>query len=238
MNFGKIPPLFKPIANVPEELAAGEIVILLGDLASGEEIPLSREERHRAEGMSSMKARLPFLAARRMLRSVLSQWYGVPCGELTIMPDAFGKPRLVTDDPIHFSITHSSECVAAAFSRSEVGLDVERMREVDARMLASRFFSRKEAADVAASGNPELFFKLWTCREAAIKADGRGMSKLIGITEVVSGSGGEEETVEVLIGSDRWRSVHWKIDAETHAALAYREHPPLISWCDLRCRLE
>jgi phosphopantetheinyl transferase len=234
INLSTHKPLFRIASGFSDALEHDEIVIAVGGLEVFAGTPLSFGERERAASMSSEQARLRFTAARRLLRSVVSRWCAIAASELEILPDEHGKPRLGTPDPIHFSITHSSGCVAVAFSRSEVGIDLECLREVDAPALARRFFSAEEAIACESSADHELFFKLWTCREAAIKGDGRGLSKLLGVTRVVSLNGGKGDPMEVLIGEESWHAIPWKVDAETHAALAFRKKPSLISWCDLR----
>lgn len=226
--------LFTVISNVPKSLPREGIVLITAGLGVFPDVSLTPAEAARAEAISSPETVARFASARRLLRSVLSGWTSVPPPELEIIPDANGKPRLLTQDPIHFSITHSSDSVAIAFSRSPVGLDLECEREVDAPALASRFFSPEEASLFGGSADYDLFFKLWTCREAAIKGDGRGLSKLLGVTKVVGMSEGEAALVEVRIGDDRWEAIHWKVGEAIHGAVAFQGKPPLISWCDLR----
>ena len=234
INLSTHKPLFRGVSGFPDALERDEIVIAVGGLEVFAETPLSSRERERAASMTSEEARLRFTAARRLLRSVASRWCPISASELEILPDEHGKPRLATPDPIHFSITHSSGCVAVAFSRSEVGLDLECVREVDSPALARRFFSAEEAIACESSVDHELFFKLWTCREAAIKGDGRGLSNLLGITRVASWNRGMGDPLEILIGEESWHAIPWKVDAETHASVAFRKKPSLISWCDLR----
>lgn len=225
--------LFSVIRNVPESLPEGGIIMISGGLDVLDRGVLSPQEADRANEISSPDARARFVAARRIVRSTLSKWRAVSPSELEIIPDEHGKPFLTANDPIHFSITHSSDRVAVAFSRNRVGLDLERVREVDAPALASRFFSPEEAERFDGSTNPDLFFKLWTCREAAIKGDGRGLSKLLGITRVTGMGEGDISSVQIQIGPVSWDAIHWKIRGEIHGALAFQSKPTLISWCDL-----
>jgi phosphopantetheinyl transferase len=234
INLSTHKPLFRIASGFPDTLEHDEIVVAVGGLEVFAGTPLSFGERERAASMSSEQARLRFTAARRLLRSVVSRWCAIAASELEILPDEHGKPRLATPDPIHFSITHSSGCVAVAFSRSEVGLDLECVREVDTPALARRFFSADEAIACESSADHELFFRLWTCREAAIKGDGRGLSNLLGVTRVASWNRGIGDPMEVLIDKESWHTIPWKVDTETHAAVAFRKKPSLISWCDLR----
>lgn len=229
-----LPRAFRLLNHVPEFLRENEIIVVSGRLGVLQETPLSSPETDRARSMSSPEARERFTTARRILRSVLSQWTSVPPADLEIVTDEYGKPLFATDDPIHFSITHSSDRVAIAFSRDRVGLDLECVRHVDAHALAARFFPKEEATLFKGSVDPSLFFKLWTCREAAIKGDGRGLAQLLGITRVATMGDGMEGPVEVLIGSGRWDVLPWRMEGDVHGALAFQGKPTLISWCDLR----
>jgi hypothetical protein len=135
--------LFTSVSIVPGELSRDEILVIAGDLASFEGIPLSHAESRRAQSMSSVEARLRFTAARRILRSVISSWIGVSPLDLEIVPDENGKPRLEPSGDVHFSISHTSDYIAVAFSRSAVGLDLERMRQVDAMAWHRASFPRR-----------------------------------------------------------------------------------------------
>ena len=234
---------FIPVGRIPEALASDEIVLVSGDLGVLSDISLSPREQRRAEAMASDGARLRFTAARRLLRGTLSRWMDQEASEIEILPDEHGKPRLVSPssgDAIRFSIAHSAHHVAVAFSRRDVGLDLESERPVDVRALSARFFSAEEAAAVRGNAESSFFFRLWTCREAAIKADGKGLAKLMGITRVLLDreGRGHGEAMEVRIGSETWTVIPWEALREasgiSYGALAFREKPSLISWCDLR----
>ena len=232
INLRSMHPLFTPVSNLPDSLPGQGIIVISGGLDVLKGFELSTEEGKRAYEINSPEGRARFMAARRIVRSALSKWSAADPSELEIIPDENGKPFLVANDPIHFSITHSSDHIAVAFSLNRIGLDLEQVRKVDGAALASRFLSPQEAARVAQSEDPSLFFKLWTCREAAIKADGRGLSKLLAITSVTEAGRGIADPLEVKIGNDRWEALHWNSGA-IHGALAFQRMPSLISWYDL-----
>lgn len=90
------------------------------------------------------------------------------------------KPRLRGGN-LHFNVSHSGDAMLLAVSRHhEIGVDIEitqRSRRVVE--LAERWFDPIEAAALRAL--PELlrqraFLNLWTCKEAALKADGSGIA--------------------------------------------------------------
>lgn len=219
------------MGDLPESCNEGCILLItagLGDLA-GVELPAT--ERERASKMEILTARR-FLAARRVVRAMFSKLSGIPTEKINLDLDSNGKPFLDAMD-YQFSMAHSGEMVAVAISRSPIGVDLEIEREVDVVTLAQRFFSPEEALILERNPDPTLFFRLWTCREAAIKADGRGLAKLLGQTKVdeeANSAGG----IDVTIGGESWIACHCRESARVHVAMAFREHPSLINWSDLR----
>ena len=76
----------------------------------------------------------------------------------------------------HFSIAHSGAYVLCAVSDQQpVGVDIERIRPIElAEMEPS--FSPSDWQAILANDNPRRYlFDYWTRKEAAIKADGRGL---------------------------------------------------------------
>jgi 4'-phosphopantetheinyl transferase len=90
--------------------------------------------------------------------------------------DASGRPRLL-DCPADFSISHSGGLVLCALTMAgRLGVDVERRARMKNLELRAAF-GDGEWADILASTDPSLTaLRLWTIKEAALKADGRGLS--------------------------------------------------------------
>ncbi|KAH0461778.1 hypothetical protein IEQ34_009353 [Dendrobium chrysotoxum] len=85
---------------------------------------------------------------------------------------------------LHFNISHSSSLVACAVTVDlQVGIDVEdkqRKLKHDVLSFARRFFSPNEVEFLHGMSDPLIqqqeFVKLWTLKEAYVKALGRGFS--------------------------------------------------------------
>ena len=94
-----------------------------------------------------------------------------------------GKPYLCDRD-FFFSLSHSGDYVICAISPREVGADIQRMRTKGEQRLADRFFSAAERAllqsCVDQNQRQELFFRLWTRKEAYGKMTGEGIAAAIG----------------------------------------------------------
>ena len=114
-------------------------------------------------------------------RTVLARYAGVPPGALTLTVDTYGKPRLAAPSSLGFNLSHCGDVVLLALGRGvELGVDVEALRpRPRALQLAQRYFTADEAAALAAL--PEVlrqqaFYRLWTAKEAVLKALGRGLA--------------------------------------------------------------
>jgi len=94
------------------------------------------------------------------------------CGE------AHGKPRIV-GDAVHISASHSKDRVVAAVSlRGPLGIDVEHISSVAFAEFDDAALTAGERAAVAAlppRERPPARARLWTRKEAALKASGVGL---------------------------------------------------------------
>lgn len=129
------------------------------------------------------------ICSRRLLESVLAV-YHPGATLLPIARDALGRPRLV-DGSLDFNLSHSGDRVVVAITAGDrVGVDVEQIKHSrDWLALAERFFSRQEAAHLAACGEStdllaSKFHILWTAKEAALKARGCGISAGLAQTSI------------------------------------------------------
>lgn len=91
---------------------------------------------------------------------------------------AHGKPSLAERPDVHYNISHADGIATVAVSEFECGIDCERVREYDPRVM-KRVCSETEQALISDAPEAErdlLFFRLWTLKEAYVKALGSGLS--------------------------------------------------------------
>ena len=174
------------VASDPQApLRDGEVHVWHGTL-DAEPGPVSPAEEARARRMRSPRRRREFLVCRGALRRVLGETLGIDPLAVPIREGAHGKPRLAYRGStfrgpprIGFNVSHSdARFIVALALGMDPGVDVERIRpRRDLAGLARRFFSPAEQRAVADAPDPLLaFHRVWTRKEAVIKADGRGVS--------------------------------------------------------------
>lgn len=140
---------------------------------------LSAEERARAARYLNPAHGERYLAAHAHLRWVLAQALGCGPAEVEFRRGAHGKPELAGAGP-RFNLSHSGGMgLIGLHPRLELGVDIEAERARNFTGLAGRFFTRGEQAWLADQADTaHAFARLWTCKEAWMKADGRGLAVL------------------------------------------------------------
>jgi 4'-phosphopantetheinyl transferase len=144
---------------------------------------LAPDEQERAARFLFQKDRERFIAARGLLRAILSRYLNLRPDDLYFGYGAHGKPFLARAPcgDVRFNVSHSHGLALFAFARErDLGIDVEQMRlEVAGQRIAERFFSACEVAalrGLPAEQHTEAFFNCWTRKEAYMKARGEGLS--------------------------------------------------------------
>jgi len=89
-----------------------------------------------------------------------------------IIRSEYGKPYF-KDSDIFFSYSHCKNAVACAVSKSEIGVDIELIREVKPAVI-KRVCCENELKIIK---NAEDFIKIWTMKEAFAKFTGRGFAQ-------------------------------------------------------------
>jgi 4'-phosphopantetheinyl transferase len=145
---------------------------------------LDRGERERAARFRIAADRREFVAAHALLRIMLAHHLGVPPTAWRFLADANGKPSIdpnVGPHQLPFNLSHTRGLVAVALtSRGAIGVDVEEIDEAKADLaIAEAYFARSEVdllEKALPSERARCFFRLWTLKEAYIKAIGKGLS--------------------------------------------------------------
>lgn len=115
-------------------------------------------------------------SSEKFARFVLGKYINEDGNKLKISRNQYGKPYLVEYTNIHFNISHSKGAIACAVSDRPVGVDIERIRKIDFRIVRY-FFSQQEKDYIFAdSESTDLrFTEVWTKKEAYLKFLGTGI---------------------------------------------------------------
>jgi 4'-phosphopantetheinyl transferase len=145
---------------------------------------LNKEEQVRCHRYPLPGPRRRFALCRAALRAILCRQLGCSNERLSFGSSDHGKPfALVDQEPaaISFNLSHSAKHgLIAIVPNGRLGVDVEeRVSRKDFDELSEAVFSPHEQsalASVHGRDRVQLFFRLWTIKEALIKALGLGFS--------------------------------------------------------------
>jgi len=173
---------FVPHKPGAKELAPGEVhfwaVPLTGDPDRLVRL-LSPAELQRAERHRFLDHRRRYAIGHDQLRALLGGYAGLDPTRLTFRAGPRGKPYLEQPHDLYFNLSHSGQLALVAVSRSEVGVDLEKVRHLESLLeIARRHFSAMEFAALEKAleeARLELFYRCWTRKEAYIKAVGEGL---------------------------------------------------------------
>jgi 4'-phosphopantetheinyl transferase len=179
--------------------------------SDGDAAALPQASVQRAARFVHEADRRRYLASHRALRALLGDVQPWTRG-------SHGKPQLAVAPP-HFNLSRREGVAAIALSAThEVGVDVETLRPIeDARALAALHFSAAERAAAAVQGDA-AFLRVWTRKEACMKATGLGLSLAPASFEC-----GSEGRAQVSI---RTRQRDWTLLVHTPRVDA----PLVLSW--------
>ena len=154
------------------------------EVEPGLEDMLDDAERARARALPSAARRRRFTVAHGAARLILGTQLGLPPGQIRWRHGPAGKPELdrtpeLEGPPadLRFSLSDSGDLAALAVTRGRaVGVDLQRLPAVaDPAGLAERFYPSAESRFVAEggpAGQVSRLIRLWTRKEACVKATG------------------------------------------------------------------
>lgn len=173
------------MTNRPPALRPGVVYLWEGRLdVPGRDVRaaralLSDRETARADRFAHDRHRRRYTVARAHLRRILGRLTGTGPKDIGFRFEAHGKPFL-SGGP-SFNQSHSEERIMIAVAdHGRIGVDIEEIRPVKYLTgLAGKHFAGDESARLHAAPDSErltLFFRLWTRKEAFLKALGFGLT--------------------------------------------------------------
>lgn len=195
------------------------------DFLSPDEIARAKQFKHRANH---------FIATRALLRCALSRYANVSVQDLLFARSEHGKPFLSdSDSSIYFNLSHCDDlAVLAVSARGELGVDIEIAGERDYLKIAKRYFHVDEIQALSACSETErknLFYKLWTLKEAFFKATGGGISSGLDkvFFEFTSNHINAQFHAALNTQANEWQFHQELITADTWMAMALNSSEPL-----------
>lgn len=145
----------------------------------GEERTVSEERIGRAQRFLRAEDARRCIGAELLLRRAVERETGGITGVLRTEREENGKPYLPDFPGLHFNLSHSGGMLLCAVDSRPVGVDVERIREIEPDVAKSCFTppERKRLEGKEGEEWREEFYRLWTLKESCLKALGTGLRR-------------------------------------------------------------
>jgi 4'-phosphopantetheinyl transferase len=145
---------------------------------------LSSDECARADRFQSARDRRRFVVARSLLRRLLAAYLRTKPASIRFAYGTYGKPCLIDGSGLQFNLSHARDVALVALAlQREVGVDIEDIDAVpgdaDIQGVARAAFSTAEREALAAlsmRARRDAFARIWSRKEAFVKARGAGFS--------------------------------------------------------------
>ena len=136
---------------------------------------LNSMDKDKVDNYTNIRDKKLCMLSRKILRDILKDRYSINYNELDIKYNEYGKPYI---RDIYFNISHSNDYVLVAISKRQIGVDIEKIRNVD-ETLINYICTDKEKNYVLGSDdiNKSLFI-IFCLKEAYYKMIGTGIANL------------------------------------------------------------
>ena len=190
---------------------------------------LDDDEHQKLTQIKAQRRHDEFIYGRFLLKHHIASHLNCKIKNITFQKTDTGKLYL-EDTPLFFNLSHSGNFIALAINKdNEVGIDIEHPenKKNDILTIAKRFFCQEEYQTIKALPSVEqrdLFYTIWTTKEAILKATGCGISAGLDTINTLAINGNTPTTIfldENKIGIDcqSWQNPQGLTDVYLSAAV-------------------
>lgn len=142
---------------------------------------LSTDEAQKAQQFVFAKDQIRYTICRGFLRCLLAHYLQMSAQELVFDYNSQEKPEIINTQHLFFNLSHTQDYfLIGVSSLFPIGVDIEQYANIDILNIAQNFFSTRECQaliNLQQDKQLELFYTLWTRKEALVKATGEGLTE-------------------------------------------------------------
>ena len=180
---------FLTLENLKAKLSNNDLILIKAytdKLLEEKLLPyLTKEEIIKSKDYKSEIAKINYPVSRAILNLYLKGLLEKGINDLIVKRDKNNKPYLENTLGLKFNISHTEGLVLLAFSKREVGIDVEKINfKFEFKDILENCFTRDEIINI--DNNIISFYRYWTAKEAYLKCDGIGLIRNLKEIEIIS----------------------------------------------------
>ncbi len=185
-------------------------------------LALDADERRRAAALASLGQGSEYIAGHLLVRQLLGALLGVEPYQVSYRREPcpscgglHGRPAVCSPaSSLQFSISRTRDVVLVGLARTAIGVDIEAVPSGEAPLDAGSMLHPAELSELEAAPRSErgrLFTRIWTRKEAFLKATGSGVvadlsADYLGLAECCEGPAGWT-VLELAVGPDHAAAV-------------------------------
>ena len=122
--------------------------------------------------------------------------FGLDASKLSFNVSEYGKPY-IDGIPYYFNISHSDDYIICGVSDINIGVDIEKMQDIDFGFACDVFSDdeMRRFSSESVENKKELFFSIWTLKESYVKWLGSGFHRKLS-SYTVSPKGTQAEILD------------------------------------------
>ncbi|XID75421.1 4'-phosphopantetheinyl transferase family protein [Alkanindiges sp. WGS2144] len=164
-------------------------------------------------------------ATQALRQQIMGNYLDLPMDQLVFGKQDNGKPFLKNNVRVEFNQSHCNDQFVLAINQQglALGVDIEtKHRKINIQALAARILTPLEQKQFVLSDRPQEFLlKIWTVKEAVLKASGLGIRLNLHTLETGARCDGHGMAAQPLIG-------HWH-----YKCFETSQHYYTIAWQDI-----
>ena len=168
------------------------------------------KKRKRINNYSNNERKKQAIVGEILLKELLEKYYNIKYNTCIIEESKSGKPY-ITNYNIYFNISHKDNLVVCAVSYSNIGVDIEKIRDIDLNTI-NIFATTTEKKYILEKKEDILkrLFKIYTLKEAYLKMNGDSITNIKNID--ISKIKKEKLTIKTVNKNDYIISIIKKTD--------------------------
>ena len=178
---------------------------------------LEAEEMKKMQRYQQEKDRKTRIISRAVLRILLGRYLSVNPTDIRFNSTQNQKPVLQNLNPqnLNFNVSHSGDWILIALALNPIGIDLEQIDTsfTDQNLLDFSFSSSEKNYIQAAVSPSKNLYKLWTRKEALLKATGKGL--IDDLIQIPSLDGIHQSPCSLIGSKESWQITSFNID-ENH----------------------
>ena len=181
----------------------------INDIFYNEQILLTirKDKRNHINNIKNINAQKRAITGELLLIKGLKDFYKINYKNIIIKTNMYGKPYISNKkyQNIYFNISHSHDFAICAFSNKKIGVDIEKIREVNIQII-NTIATNKEKEYILSNKKLiyERLFTIFTLKEAYFKKIGSNLNNLKSVEFNINNNSitCSDSSVEIIINTE------------------------------------